>query len=332
MKAKAVVFRAAYQPTIETIEVPEPEVSDVVVNVEYSGVSIGTETSIIDGTRTHNGTFPLVSGYMASGIVERVGSGVTSIREGDRVAGFGTRIKGDISPVWGGHCSKHVCEASVLEPLPHGCDLKSAAMWIPPAVGLNAVRMANITESDIVLISGQGLIGQFFCQWARARGAMVIAIEPDPRRRELTKQYVRCPVLDPRGCDLESEIERLTGGEWPTVVVEATANPRLITQTTSFVRRMHARVVFLSWYPGKIELEFAHFHNWEATTFFPMGAGGEPARRAVLDGFAGGFIQLGENLSHQIPWEEAVPAFEGIRSGDRSVTGMVIDWKGAGES
>lgn len=327
MKTTAVVFRQASKPTLEEIEIPEPGPSDVLLKVDYSGVSPGTEVSIITGRRTHNGTFPLVSGYMASGTVMRAGADVKHIKPGDRVAGFGTRINGDVKPVWGGHAAHHVCDASSLTLIPAGCDQISASMWILPCVGLNSVSMANITEKDTVVISGQGLIGQFFAQWAVARGARVIAIEPDQRRAALTRQYVGCEVINPLTSDVATEVERLTSGAWPTVVVEATANARLIGQTSSLIRRMHARMIFLSWYPGKIEVDFSHLHNWEVTTFFPMGAGDDKTARAVVDGFAQGTIRLGDNLTNNIPFEQAPQAMQRVAEEDRSILGMVIDWR-----
>jgi len=327
MKTSAIIFREAFKPTLEQIEIPEPGPADALVRVAYSGVSPGTEVSIITGRRTHNGTFPLVSGYMASGTVERVGRDVKNVKPGDRVGGFGTRIEGDITPIWGGHAAHHVCDASVLTILPEACDEVPAAMWILPCVGLNAVSLAGITEKDTVVISGQGLIGQFFSQWAVARGARVIAIEPDPRRAALSRQYVGCDVIDPLACDVIAEVEKLTGGKWPTVVVEATANAKLIGQTTSLIRRMRARMVFLSWYPGKIEIDWSHMHAYEPTVLCPSGAGDGETARAVLDGFARGVIRLGDNLTNNVPFADAPAAMKRVAEEDRSILGMVIDWR-----
>jgi L-iditol 2-dehydrogenase len=325
----ALVFRSAGIPTLEQITLPSPGDGDVRIKVEYSGVSIGTETSIITGKRTHNGTFPLVSGYMGSGVVESAGTAVKHLKPGDRVACFGTRIESDVNSIWGAHSAWHVCDASMVHPLPDGCDMRDAALWVLPAVGLNAAGMAGITERDSVVISGQGLIGQFFAQWAVARGARVIVIEPDPLRRELAGKLAGAETIDPASCDVVEEVSRLTDGEWPTVVVEATGVPALVAQTTGLIRRMHARMVFLAWYPGQISIDFSHLHNWEATAFFPMGLGNAQTARGVLQGLARHVIQVGGNLTDCVPWREAPDALRRVVAADRSILGMVIDWRDA---
>lgn len=328
MKAKALVFRKANVPQIETVVLPGLRDDEMLVKIHYSGVSIGTESSIINGTRTHNGTFPLVPGYMASGVVEQVGKAVVGVKVGDRVVSMATRLDAGIKAVFGGHCSYHV--SSSVTPVPDNLDMRDASMWILPRVGLNAVKMANVTEDDVVLICGQGLIGQFCGQWAVARGAKVIVVEPDKLRAGLARKYVTRNVLDPFAGDLEKTIGSLTDGQWPTVVIEATANKKLIAQTSGFIRRMHARMVFLSWYPGEITIDFSHFHNYEATVFFPMGAGSNDGTGvAVLEGLARGTVTMGDNLSDGYHWKDAVKGYDRICAGDRSIMGMTIDWRDA---
>jgi 2-desacetyl-2-hydroxyethyl bacteriochlorophyllide A dehydrogenase len=327
LKAKAIVFREAGKPALEEPSLPKLQKGQVLVKIHYSGVSIGTESSIFMGERTHNGTFPLISGYMAAGEVAETAPDVKNFKAGDLVASFGTKVEGDVNSVWGAHCSYHVTGEESLSPVPAGLDLRDASMHIMPCVGLSAVEMANITDADTVFISGQGLIGQFCGQWAASRGARVITAEPDPLRAGLSKKYVTDNVLNPLECDLGKELDRLTDGAWPTVLVEATANKKLIPQTTGFIRRMHARMVFLSWYPGEITLDYSHFHNWEATAFFPMGGGQH--KRAVLEGLARGVIKMGDNITDVYEFAGAPAGFKRICDRDRSIMGMVIDWRNA---
>ncbi len=328
-EAKAVVWRTAGHPRLESVQLPEPGAADVVVRIAYSGVSIGTEHSVISGARTHNGTFPLVSGYMAAGLIEQVGADVVNLKPGDRVVSWGTRFEAGLNSVWGAHCSRHVCAAASVTPVPAETDLRDASMWVLPRVGLNAVTLAGISETDTVVICGQGLIGQFFGQWAVARGARVIVVEPDSRRAALARRYVTPDVLNPLEDDVAKAVERLTRSQWPTVVVEATASKTLIGQATGLIRRMHARLVFLSWYPGDIAIPFGELHNHEVTAFFPTGAGSDETGRAVLEGLARGTIHMGENLTDCVPWTDSEAAFRRVCEGDRSIMGMVIDWSGA---
>lgn len=329
MKAKAIVFRKAKCPTLEEVTLPELEKGQVLVKIHYSGVSIGTESSIFNGDRTHNGTFPLVTGYMAAGTIEKVSSDVTEFKKGDRVICGGTKFEAGINSIWGGHCSYHVAETSRISAIPEKCDIRDASMYILPRVGMNAINMVEITKKDTVLISGQGLIGQFYGQLAAKKAARVITIEPDKLRAGLSKKYVTQNVLDPFSPDMEKDLERLTDGQWPTIVVEATANKKLIGGATKFIRRMNAKMIFLSWYPGEITLDYSHFHNWEVSAFFPMGAGDRKVSEAVLKGIAEKEIIIGDNITDTYDFSNASEGFSRISANDRSIMGMVIDWRNA---
>lgn len=325
MKAEAIVFREPNIPRLEEIELPELNDDEIRIKTAFSGVSIGTESSIFSGKRTHNGTFPFVGGYMVSGIVENLGSQVANFKIGDRVVAMGNRLAHGVKSIWGGHCSWQTANAAKAVVVPADVDMREAAMFVLPNVGLNAVGMLNITEHDIVLIQGQGLIGQIFGQWVRNRGAKVITIEPNPNRAALSKEYVTNHVLNPVTDDLKDAIENITMGMGPTIVVEATGSKKLICEATKFLKR-GGKMMFLSWYPGNIEIDFLHFHSNQVTAFFPNGAGDVETTRATLNSIAAGSIKIGDNITDVISSEKACEGYHRIISGDDSIMGMVIDW------
>lgn len=325
MTAQAIVFRQANQPRLEELPLPTLAPGEVQVRVHYSGVSIGTEQSIFSGERTHNGTFPLVGGYMAAGEIEAVGSEVRGLAVGDRVVCSGVRLGGGVTSVWGAHCSRQVLAAGGCFPVPAGVDLRHAAMYVLPGVGLNAVNMAQVQLTDRVLIQGQGLIGQFCGQWARNRGALVITLEPEARRRELSRQLVTEHALDPTDPGTPARIAELTGGAGPTVVIEATASSRFIESASAFLQP-GGKFIFLSWYPGEVKINFAHFHNNQITAYFPTGAGGWEAARATLGALSSGSLQMEANITDEYPYDRAVEGYQRIIDGDRNLLGMIIDW------
>jgi len=233
-----------------------------------------------------------------------------------------------VKGVFGGHVSLSVSAAARVTKIPAGARMEDAAMFILPRVGLNAVSMAGINEQDRVVIVGQGLIGQFFGQFARARGALVITAEPSELRARLSRLYVTEHVINPLKEDLAARVNEITAGKGATVVVEATASKANIASTAKLLRS-RGRMVFLSWYPGEIALDYHTFHAAEATAFFPMGAGDSQTSRAVLDCMASGRLVVGENLTDLLPYTKACEGYQRIIDGDRSIMGMVFDWRGA---
>jgi 2-desacetyl-2-hydroxyethyl bacteriochlorophyllide A dehydrogenase len=326
MKTKAVVFRKANSPELEEFDVPSLKPDELLVEIDYSGISIGTERSIITGERTHNGTFPLVSGYMAAGTVLETGSDVCKYKAGDKVCGSGNRIGTGINSVWGAQSSMQVLTEAGCHKIPEGVSMQQAAIFILPGVGLNAASMVGITEQDTVLISGQGLIGNFFGQWCRASGAKVIAVEPDPVRADISRQYVSEYVLNPFADNFDKQIDEISGGKM-NVVAEATANKNLISNASRFLdMSMDSKMVFLSWYEGDITLKYANFHNNQVTAYFPMGAGDAMTLRAVLDGFASGCLKADAMIKIVSP-SESLDIYRKICAGDNSLLAVTINWK-----
>jgi NDMA-dependent alcohol dehydrogenase len=83
MKSKAAVLWGPDQPwSIEEIELDEPRTSEVLVRVVASGLCHSDE-HMRDGTNPAN--YPFIGGHEGSGIVERVGPGVTDLEPGDHV-------------------------------------------------------------------------------------------------------------------------------------------------------------------------------------------------------------------------------------------------------
>jgi len=328
MQSQAIVFREANRPRLEPFTLPMEGPADVTVEIHYSGISAGTETSIISGARTHNGTFPLVSGYMAAGRILSKGCEVKHLSIGDRVISWGSRLE-SANPVWGAHVAHHICASTSVTRVPDSVNLQAAASWIPPRVGLHAVEVAAISGNDIVLVSGLGVIGFFFAQWARLKGARVVALEPDSKRSEIARRQAGISVIDPTQGPLEDNVLAACGGEWPTVVVEATGNKALIPQSMRFLKRTGRRIVFLSWYPGEIHLEYAQLHNHEVTAFFPTGAGTDETGRTVLAALADKTLNMNEPFLEVYPLHQAEQLFMRVSQGDRTLMSPVIDWKSA---
>ena len=79
----AAVLHNFNQLVLEDVSIPEPKLGQVVVRIKACGIC-ATDVKAIKGIR-RNVTFPFIAGHEPSGIVARVGPGVTHFREGDEV-------------------------------------------------------------------------------------------------------------------------------------------------------------------------------------------------------------------------------------------------------
>ena len=119
--------------------------------------------------------FPYVPGAEGAGTVVEVGAGVQRLREGDRVCGL-LPLR---SPKHGFHAQFVVVDVDRLWPIPPRLSLpQAAALPVDGGLAMHAVAVAlAVGPGDAVLVVGaSGGIGHMALQFARQRGARVLAV------------------------------------------------------------------------------------------------------------------------------------------------------------
>lgn len=202
---KSVVINAGGSVTVEEKAMPQIEASeDVLVKVCCSGLC-GSDIPRI----FHNGAhfYPITLGHEFSGIVQKTGTGVTDLKQGDLVSCvplkpcfncpecerqlwsqcknyqfIGSRISG-------GNCEYIVVPRKNLFLLPSGTTPTEGAFFEPMTVGLHAMALTGGVKDKHVIIIGAGTIGLLAMQCAAALGAKsVTALDINPKRLELSKK------------------------------------------------------------------------------------------------------------------------------------------------
>ena len=169
------------------------------------------------------GAYPLPMpsgiGLEGSGVVEAVGSAVTDLKVGDRVAYAG----GPLLPV-GAYAEVRNMPADRLVKLPAAIDFKTGAAMMLQGMTAQYLlrRTCKVEAGDTILIhAAAGGVGLIVCQWARALGATVIGTVSSDEKAALAKAH---------GCDhtiiytRESFVERvkeITGGKGVRVVYDS---------------------------------------------------------------------------------------------------------------
>ncbi|MBO4297716.1 MAG: zinc-binding alcohol dehydrogenase [Clostridia bacterium] len=187
----------------------EPPAGRVLVRTAYSTVSPGTERANITGNPNVAGQaapsvrFPRGSGYSSSGVVEKVGEGVTRVKPGDRVIVY-----------WGVHADWNlVPEANTVPIDDERVSLREAAAVFISTFPLAAVRKTRLELGESCMVMGLGLLGQFAVRIARAAGAApVIAVDPVASRREDALAGGADWALDPFAEGFAARVKELTGG------------------------------------------------------------------------------------------------------------------------
>ena len=115
------------------------------------------------------------------------------------------------------------------------------AMVEPLTVGFHAIRRGRIEKSDVVMVLGCGMIGAGAIAGAVRRGAKVIAVDIDAHKLKLARLIGAQHCINSKERDLHQELEKLTSGDGPDVVIEAAGNPltyRAAVEEVAFTGRV----------------------------------------------------------------------------------------------
>jgi len=249
---KAAVFKEVGTPlVVENVADPEPDPRGLVMKVAYCGVC-GTD---LHATREGLTTACCgqILGHEYVGEIAEVGAQAEGDWQiGDKVCALpfiacghclpcaagrffecqDKKVAGVDAP--GGYAEFVATGAQETIRLPDGLDLESAALVEPLAVGIHAVRVANLKAGSRVMVIGAGPIGLTVALWARFFGAReVVVSELAPSRAALAVKMGATRVIrpDPSGGaeQLLAQFIDVAGGP-PEVIFECVGAPGLLQQ------------------------------------------------------------------------------------------------------
>ena len=256
------------------------------------------------------GRFPHHLGNYIVGRIEAVGPEVADFARGDRV--YGHLPLRDV----------HVVTTERIRKLP-GDLTPEAAVCIDPADAALAMRDARVRLGDRVAVFGLGAIGLFALQYCRLSGAaLVIAVDPLARRRDLAASLGADVVLDPAAGDVGLEIRRLTGRLGADVALEVSGNPVALHQAVRATRFEGTVGVIAAYAGGADALRLGEEFHWNAIHLVSCRTVSLPLRdygwdRARIVDLAEDLVRTGR-VRHEgivqpvVPFEESAEAYREI--------------------
>ncbi len=251
---KAAVVREFKQPLIiEDRPVPEPGDGQVLVKIEASGLC-HTDMHAANGDWPVKPTPPFVPGHEGVGIVQRVGPGVTRIREGERVAipwlgwacgeceycmtGWETlceRQQNSGYAVDGGWAEYALASGAYVGKVPEGIDpFEAAPLTCAGVTTYKAVKVSGARSSQLVAIFGVGGLGHLALQYALIAGAQVVAVDLFDEKLAMAKQLGAAYTVNAREQDPAAAIKALGGAD---AAIALAVSPRAFEQAYGSLRR-----------------------------------------------------------------------------------------------
>jgi len=135
---------------------------------------------------------------------------------------------------------------------------KDFALVEPMSVGFHAVSRATVTDLDVVLVIGCGMIGIGAIIRSSIRGARVIAMDMDDEKLSLAKELGASFTINSKTEDVHTRLQEITKGLGPDVVIEA-VGASITYQTAINEVAFTGRVVCIGYAKSEIAFETKYF-------------------------------------------------------------------------
>ena len=193
------------------LPVPTPKPNEALVRIKAAGINF-IDVYVREGR--YPAELPFINGQEASGVVTEVGSEVTTVKPGDRVA---------YTSVLGSYAEYAAVRADRLVKIPDELDFDQAAAAM--LQGMTAHYLVNSTyklqKDEVALIhAAAGGVGLLLVQMAKRIGARVIATAGTEEKAQLARDAGADDCIVYTEADFETETKRLTDGAGVHVVYD----------------------------------------------------------------------------------------------------------------
>lgn len=322
---KAIVIREFGPPSvmkIEEVPTPEPGPGEVLIKVHAVSVNRTLDTKVRAGTYARPVKLPLVPGVDPSGVVAKVGEGVTDRKPGDRVT-VALRM-GDLSGAdairlmgvhaWGGYAEYVKAIAKNTTIVPDGVDFATATVVARHApTGFHLLQdHAKVQPGEWVLVMGAaGGLGSAGVQIAKYLGAKVIAAAGSDDRVKVGLDLGADAGVNYRKQDLTIEAVRITEGKGVNVVFENIGDPELFPKAFNAMARGGRLVTAGGHGGGVVPLDVNRLYLNHITVMGRTGETPEAARLSLQMAAEGKFKALIDRI---LPLSQAPLAHELVES------------------
>lgn len=351
---RAIMCRAPWDYRLEEVPTPQAGPGEVVVKVNACGVCAsdikcytGAPLFWGDEHRTPYVEAPVIAGHEFIGEVVELGEGAGEkhgIQLGD------TAIAEQIVPCWecrycrtgkywlcqvhnifgfqpvvnGGMAAYMKFPARALvHKVPSDMPPAHAAMIEPLACSIHAVQRGEIEFGDVVVIAGAGTLGLGMIGAAKLKNpGLLIAIDLMPNRLEVAKKLGADLTINPTATDAVQQVLDLTEGYGCDVYIEATGHPKAVEQGLRMIRKAGTFVEFsvmrelvtVDWTiigdTKELNIHGAHLGPY----VYPL----------AIDYIYRGAIDVSLIVTHQLPLEEYLTAFEMVQEGRDSIKVQLV--------
>ncbi len=312
MQTRAVFLNGPRDLHLDTLALTAPGQGDLVVDIDYSGISTGTEKLFWTGQMPPfpGMGYPLVPGYEAAGEVVEAAAG-TGYRPGDRVFVPGANCFDGAFGLFGGAASRLVTQADRVTRIDTHLGAEGALLALA-ATARHAMAGLDKTVPDLIV--GHGVLGRLLARLTIAAGAPAPTVwETQVSRRGGAEGYEVIAPEDDTRRDYRA-------------IYDASGNAAILDDLIGRISR-GGEIVLAGFYPAGLSFAFPPAFMKEAR----LRVAAEWAREdlaAVSSLINSGTLSLGGLITHQATAADAPSAYETAFE-DPDCLKMILNWEDA---
>lgn len=348
---KALVSYAPYDFRCENFPMPEVGDGEILLKVKGCGICAGDIKAYhggirIWGTSEENRYIeaPCVGGHEFYGEIIDMGKNITGFVIGDTVVSEQIVPCNDCtfcnegkywlctrSAVFGFKQYTHggfaeyikLDKNCIVHKVPNNFSPEQAVLIEPIACGMHAIELGEIKHSDIVVIAGLGAIGASMVNMARLYlPKMIIGIDVKQNRLEMGKKFGADYVINAIEYNVADEIEKLTNGLGCDVYIEASGNPKSVSQGLDALKN-HGRYVQMGVFAEEVKVDWNIIGDGKELSIVGshLSALTYPS---VIRGISLGLIKTEGLISHTYKLEDWKEAFDVVENNPSAMKVMLI--------
>lgn len=331
------VIKAEPKPGIQIGELSIPEISPEEVLLQVKAVGIcGSDVHIYEWTSAFEYLvkyMPLVLGHEFAGEVTEVGSQVSGVRVGDRVAYQGgscgqclycntaqhslcdqRKAVGRIGLERKGGMAEYVVinpRQNFLPKIPAGVSFEEAAQFQPTAEAFHILEKGDLSLGEPVVVLGTGPIAVTVAQGAKSAGAspvIITGLSQDKDRLSIAKSLGADYTIDVEKEDPVEKVKAVTRGLGAATVFEVSGSPKALIQGLEMLRKGGTLVAF-GLYPENISVDITGRVVREMKVIRGVAGASRLAWIKVLRLIVSGQIRVAPLITHRLPLERAEEGF-----------------------
>ncbi|PZE21344.1 zinc-binding alcohol dehydrogenase family protein [Paenibacillus xerothermodurans] len=335
---KAITCQRPHHFAMTDMPMPDRAEGAALVRIRRIGIC-GTDLHAYRGNQPFF-SYPRILGHELAGEIVEIGDNDSELRQGQPVTIIPYLECGECIACRSGktNCCAKLSVLGVHEdggmreflavPADHllnadGLTLDQAAVVECFGIGAHAVQRACIARGEFVLVIGAGPIGLGVMKFAKLAGAKVIALDINAERLRFCESWVPADFTVNANDDALRNVQNITGGDFPTVVFDATGNVKSMEQAVRYTA-YGGRLVYVGLVKADITFNDTELHKRELSIIRSRNATRRDLEH-VIDTMRDGRIDTGGFITHRVQFDQMIDAYDGWLRPDSGVIKAMVE-------